>query len=395
MGSDKRQEALSFLLASSECQGYVTFNNILECADSYSLSLQDFDWLSSCIAARGILIYDSAPIPSSSNDINEYDDFAQTDYNVIFNRVIELDPSLLYFVNKAKKIRPPQVKEISQLKYLVQEGNSHARRRMIEMYIRHAIKLALQRSDQFGLDIADTVGDACTGLIIAVDRYDPDSVTAFASYASLWILQNISREQPTQRPLFYYPVHKKEGYYKAYPMLKQYGCSECQDLNKCEKTREMIRYQQEVLDVEDIISASIPVDSLDGIIDNIMNNSDEDDEKHEWQINQIFHYSNYIIDGDDRANITEDGYLSDVTHYALSLLSPKESRILSLRYGIEDGTEWTLEQVGQEYGVTRERIRQIEVKALRKLRHPMKLKKIREKLGVLPLLPRLGGYCRY
>lgn len=377
MENDMRQNALNLLLALSERQGYVTFDNILDCADSFSLPIQDFDWLSSCITMRGILIYDSAPINSSSDNDTEYDDFAQTDYDAIFSRVIELDPTLAHFIEEIKNIRPPQSKEISQLKYLVQEGNSHARSRMIEMHLRHAVRLALQRTEQFGLDIAETIGDACTGLIIAVDRYDPNSSGAFASYASLWILQNISREQSTQRPLFYYPVHKKEGYYTAYPLLKQRGCTECSDLIKCDKAREMIRHQQDADDVEDIISASISVDSLDEIIENIIHNPEEDDESREWRVNQIFYLANSIVVGDDTANIVEARYLSEAIQNVLSSLSPRESRIISLRYGLEDGTEWTLEQVGEEYGVTRERIRQIESKAMKKLRHPTRIKKLR------------------
>lgn len=80
----------------------------------------------------------------------------------------------------------------------------------------------------------------CIGLINAVDRYDPDTSGPFASYAALWIVQNISREQPTQRPLIYYPVHKREGYFSTYPLLKANGCIGCSELQDCSRAVNMV-----------------------------------------------------------------------------------------------------------------------------------------------------------
>ena len=100
---------------------------------------------------------------------------------------------------------------MDQLKYQVQEGNLYARERMIQMHLRFAVRIALQRAETYDCEIADTLQEACIGLIMAVDRYDPDSHGLFGSYASLWILQNIGRAQATQILLLYYRIHKKEG----------------------------------------------------------------------------------------------------------------------------------------------------------------------------------------
>lgn len=88
---------------------------------------------------------------------------------------------------------------------------------MIEMHLRIALRIALQRSETYDMDLEDAIGYACIGLIIAVDKYDPDTSGPFSSYATLWILQNISREQSTQRKLVYYPVHKRMSILQCIP----------------------------------------------------------------------------------------------------------------------------------------------------------------------------------
>lgn len=238
MGTDNRQEAYEYLIGLANKQEYVTFDEIMDCADDHDLPIQDFDWLSNSITLKGILVYSEAPSSASATDEDEYDDFAQSDYEAVYNRIIELSPSLEPFVNGVRDIIPPQRHEIKQLKYQIVDGNEYARSRMIEMHLRIALRVALQRSEVFDMDIEDAIGYACIGLIIAVDKYDPDTFGAFASYATLWILQNISREQSTRRPLVYYPVHQKENYFSMYPILKSHGCIECDDLWQCKKARQ-------------------------------------------------------------------------------------------------------------------------------------------------------------
>ena len=120
---------------------------------------------------------------------------------------------------------------------------------MIEMNLRIALRIAFQRAESYDMEIEDAASYACLGLIMAVYKYDPDSSGPFASYASMWILQNISREQPNRRPLMYYPVHIKEGYFSVYPFLKQYGCIGCSEIQSCNKIREKIMVQLDAMSV--------------------------------------------------------------------------------------------------------------------------------------------------
>lgn len=377
---ENRQTAYENLIALAERQGYVTFENIMDCADEFSLPIQDFDWLSNSITTRGILVYSESPANNVSSEEDDFDDFAQSDYDAVYTRIIELSPSLESFVSYVKSVIPPQRGEIGQLKYQIVDGNAYARERMIEMHLRIALRVALQRAETYDMDIEDAVGYACIGLVTAVDKYDPDTSGAFASYASLWIIQNISRVQSTQRPLVYYPVHQKEGYFTMYPLLKSQGCIGCERLKNCAYAVSVVREKIEcsLEEAKKILDQMIP----DARIEDYLKTSASGDEDV---------YSRDTIMGAVLGSLSTETVLSDEevlstvlrkslqeeVASALSKLTPREERVLRLRYGF-DGRERTLEEVGTEFHVTRERIRQIEVKALRKLRHPSKSKALKE-----------------
>jgi len=339
----------------------------MDCSDNFSLSLQDFDWLANSLTSIGIIIYSESPtLAEQFND--EVDDYAQIDYEIVYSKIKELSPALAPFVDAVREIRPPQRNEIKKIKYQVTEGNLHARDRMIEMYLRLALRIALQRAESYDMDIEDAVSYACIGLITAVDRYDPDSSGPFASYAGMWVWQNISREQPNRRPLIYYPVHIKEGYFSVYPFLKQYGCIGCSKMQSCAEIREkiMARLERSAMSVIEQATA----------IEYIEDSPD------------LFEENNPVLEYSDRLGLAlmklspdtvvsadaalEDVYLGamrEAIGNALKTLTPRERQVVCERYGLVDGVAKTLEEVGSAMDVTRERIRQIETKALRKLRH--------------------------
>ena len=367
MGSDLRQEALTHLINKADEQGYVTFDEIMDCADANSLPIQDFDWLSNAITTRGILVYDEVPTNRVVQDPDDnYEDYAQSDYEYVYNRIIELDDSLTDLVNRVRKIKPPQWKEFSQLKYQVIEGNKHARDRMIEMHLRIALRIALQRTEIYDMDIQDAVGDACIGLVLAVDKYDPEINGAFSSYASMWILQNISRNQPTKRPLVYYPVHKKEQFFSAYSLIKASGYDE--GAMNDEKVKEFLKKELLLTEeqVDDVLIAMIPFESLDNLF---ANNLEEDDFFEDDVYTQIEkrHKTKELKYEPDIEEKIIFSVLKEEIIKALNTLTIREKQVLVLRYGLNDDEAKTLEEVGNEFKVTRERIRQIEAKALRKL----------------------------
>lgn len=379
MGSEKRQEALAYLLEQAEKQGYVTFDNIMDCADSYNLPIQDFDWLSSSITTKGIIVYDEVPITANvTEQDDEYDDYAQSDYEAVYDKIVKMDEALEPFISAVRSIRPPQYREFSQLKYQVIEGNQYARERMIEMHLRVAMRIALQRAEAYDMDIVDAVGEACVGLVTAIDKYNPDTNGAFASYASMWILQNLSRRQSTLRPLMYFPIHKKEEFLSVYPELKAYGCILCPDLWSCEKVRLKVGEQLQSTNeqTEDVISAFLPFESFEELCSMFLENNNVfekhlDDDKN---VPEEFLVEENIDD------LVAGKLLKEQLKEVLGTLTDREEKILDLRFGLNDGRERTLEEVGNWLNITRERVRQIEASALRKLRHPSRSHKLRDYL---------------
>lgn len=383
------ESALANLIQMSSEKGFLVFDDIYDVADRWNLSIRDVDYLSSSIATRGILVYDEAPVTNAAGSSeDDYDDYAQRDYEVVFNRVIELDPGLEDFINTVRAVVPPQAREMDQLKYQVQEGNLYARERVIQMHLRFAVRIALQRAELYDCEIADTLQEACIGLITAVDRYDPDSSGPFGSYASLWILQNISRAQATQRPVVYYPVHKKEGYFTMYPILKESGYLDS-DIWTNPEVRRLIqdRLGCGIDYAEDIINQSMPIESLDDIYEMFLKNIEIDEIQGDVFENIIENgipqdvFQNINSDAfywnDDVCEEIEQRALRKILENLMGELSGREQEILKARYGFEDGVEKTLEEVGQTFGATRERIRQIEAKALRKLSHPTRTRELR------------------
>ena len=390
MGRDLRQEALTYLLDKADKQGYVTFDDIMDCADANSLPIQDFDWLSSAITTRGILVYDEAPTASNriaqDSEDDDYNDYAQSDYESVYDRIIELDESLRDFVTEVRNIKPPQWKEFSQLKYQVTEGNLHARERMIEMHLRIALRIALQRAEAYDMDIQDAVGEACIGLVTAVDKYDPDTNGAFGSYAAMWILQNISRRQPTQRALMYYPVHKKDPYFSAYPLLKAAGYVGDIDAINDSEVYDMLQKKLSFTNeqTEDVIYATIPFESYEETYLMFFENDDVF-EKHDFEENASNLIPEELIIEDDTFDKVSEMMLRKQLLEVLGTLKEREQQIIELRYGLNDGSEKTLEEVGAVFNLTRERIRQIESKALRKLRHPSRSLKLRNYIDYTPI----------
>ena len=121
MEGDNRENAYRHLIKLSEQKGYVLFDDIMDSADRWSLPIQDVDWLSNSITTRGILVYDVAPATARIVDVEDIDDYAQIDYDAVFDRVIKIDSSLESFITEIRNIKPPQTREMDQLKYQVQE----------------------------------------------------------------------------------------------------------------------------------------------------------------------------------------------------------------------------------------------------------------------------------
>lgn len=368
-------ECLNLLLDEAEKTGYLTFDIIMDTTDSFDLPLTDVDRVSEAIQMRGIIVYETDP---SENQIEELEDYSRVDYDEIFRETVEIAEELSYIIEFIKELPPPQYKEVSILSAQIANGNDYARERLIFLHMRVVIKIALSMSKQHELDLVDAVSCGFAGLITAVDRYDNNGFSAFQSYASMWIQQSIQRECAPTWFQFYHPVHVKDKILSMMQVLVSEFDELVQDLHRQPSNEELIeniiyndkfydlgyekileyinliRIQKyNIFDVDEII-AMMEDEELDISFDSLIENEDA-------------LFSN-----------AEIHLLRESINEVLAALSDREREILVLRNGLENGNPMTLEEVGQIFNVTRERIRQIEAKALRKLRHPSRSKLLKE-----------------
>lgn len=346
-----RDTALSNLIALAQRQGYVLTDDILDEGDD--LSLMDIDWLSSALVSKGVLVYDEAPAikDTVSTSAAETYDYAQSDYEETYKKAIALSPESQGIIDSIKSILPPQRGEFDTLKYQVVDGNSYARQRVIEMHLRFAVRVAVSFVERYGIQFEDAFSLACIGLVTAVDKYDPDTDGSIGSFISYYMMQVINREMPLPCKEVYYPVHVKERWTPVYLQLKKDGCVGCNDLPCCKYEKEKIKETFPDIsfpDIQEMIRMSMSEISLSELAEN------EEEPTTTSALEQI------SVD-------LKQHEQTKALNKALETLTPREKDVMILRYGLLDDNPFTLEEVGQKYSVTRERIRQIEAKALRKL----------------------------
>lgn len=365
----KVADCQQLLIAESEKKGFLTFDDIMDMSDAHSLSVSEVDQLSEALEIRGIIIYETAP---SGNHIDHFEDYSRIDYEAIFKEVVSLSPELEYIVDLIRKLPPPQYGEISALTAQVSAGNAYARERLILIHLRVVLKIALSMAKSHQYDIANTVSAGFVGLIIAVDKFDPDGFSAFQSYASLWIQQNINRECNPIWMEYYFPAHYKEKMLPAYERYLNHWCVDCLPGSLCETLVSEIANELDIPfeQVTEYLTAAINQSEKHLYLSNYF---DENDCGEEQDLPQDLILSDNMLFDSISASISRQALLD-----VLDSLTPKEANVIRLRTGFDDGQPLTLEDVGTMYGVTRERIRQIEAKALRKMRHPTKAKKIRD-----------------
>ena len=249
-------------------------------------------------------------------------------------------------------------------------GNTFAKERLILIHLRVALKIALSMAKLHQYDIANAVSAGFVGLIIAVDRFDPDGFSAFQSYASLWIQQNINRECNPIWMEYYFPAHYKEKMLPAYERYLNHWCGDCIPGSVCETL---------VSEIADSLEISFSEAGEAAAIRQAENHLYLSDYFEESDCEEPLPWPQELIQPDDllfekvAVSMARNALLN-----ALGSLTPKEADVIRLRTGFDDNRPLTLEDVGAIYGVTRERIRQIEAKALRKLGHPSKAKKLKD-----------------
>ena len=316
------------------------------------------------LAGENILVPldDLAPDAGELENIEEIteEDIASTEAMV---DTFSTDDPVRMYLKEIGKIPLLTPEEETHLAMQMAEGNEDAKRRMAEANLRLVVSIA-KRYVGRGLLFLDLIQEGNLGLIKAVEKFDYTKGYKFSTYATWWIRQAITRAIADQARTIRIPVHMVETINKVIRVSRQL----LQELGH-EPTPEEIakEMQMPVEKVRDILKIAQEPVSLETPI------GEEEDS----------HLGDFIPDEDasEPSEAASFSLLREQLMDVLDTLTPREKKVLELRFGLADGRTRTLEEVGKEFNVTRERIRQIEAKALRKLRHPSRSKKLKDFLS--------------
>ena len=307
-----------------------------------------------------ILKDDDADMEPDIEDLEEVEDIKLDDLDFNNMEGVSVDDPVRMYLREIGKIPLLSYEEELELAKRILKGDEEAKQKLAESNLRLVVSIAKKYVGR-GMLFLDLIQEGNMGLIKAVEKFDYTKGYKFSTYATWWIRQAITRAIADQARTIRIPVHMVETINKlirtSRHLLQQNGR---------EPTPEEIAKEVEIL-VEKVMEtpkiAQDPV-SLETPI------GEEDDS----------HLGDFIQDEDSPAPQDSAAYtlLKEQLEDVMETLTPREAKVLRLRFGLEDGKARTLEEVGKEFMVTRERIRQIEAKALRKLRHPSRSKKLRD-----------------
>jgi RNA polymerase primary sigma factor len=272
------------------------------------------------------------------------------------------DPVRMY-LKEIGKVSLLSVEDEIELAKRMAEGDEDAEKKMAEANLRLVVSIA-KRYVGRGMLFLDLIQEGNLGLIKAVEKFDYTKGYKFSTYATWWIRQAITRAIADQARTIRIPVHMVETINKVIRISRQLLQELGHDPTPEEIAEEMNMPVEKVRDILKIAQEPVSLETPIG---------EEEDS----------HLGDFIPDEDasEPAEAASFTLLKEQLTEVLSTLTPREEKVLRLRFGIEDGRTRTLEEVGKEFNVTRERIRQIEAKALRKLRHPSRSKKLKDFLN--------------
>lgn len=275
------------------------------------------------------------------------------------------DDSVRLYLREIGKIPLLNAEEELALAQKVVSGDKRAKDQMAEANMRLVVSIAKRYSGR-GLDFLDLIQEGNTGLLRAVEKFDPDKGFKFSTYATWWIRQAITRAIADQARTIRIPVHMVETINKLLRTQRRMT----QDLNREPTIEELAKeLEMEPEKVEYVMKIKQDITSLDAGVG-------RDDGEDDTVLGDFIEDEDAASPEDSAAN----QLLKEQVQEILDVLTEREQKILKMRFGLDDGKSHTLEEVGQEFSVTRERIRQIEAKALAKLRKHKDAKKLYEYL---------------
>lgn len=346
LSEQKLNEILKQLIDSYSYKGAITTNALCDVLEKYETTPAQVDYVYKSIAEVGIQIIDEA-----ERDKELYEQ-ALSD--------ISLDDPVKMYLKDIGEVPLLSADDEIELARKIQEGDEEAKKKLSEANLRLVVSIA-KRYVGRGMLFLDLIQEGNIGLMKAVEKFDYQKGFKFSTYATWWIRQAITRAIADQARTIRIPVHMVETINKLTRVSRILLQTLGREPTPAEIAAEMGVSEERVREIQKIAQDPVSLETPIG---------EEEDS----------HLGDFIED--DRAITPSDSVsttmLKETLLSVLNSLTPREEKVLRLRYGVDDGRPRTLEEVGKEFNVTRERIRQIEAKALRKLRHPSRSKHLKD-----------------
>ena len=341
--------------------GTLTYGELVEALQTQDLSPDEIDNMYDMFSTKGIeIIDDSNSVDQQDDDVDLDDKDEEVEIDLSVPEGVSIDDPVRMYLKEIGRVPLLTAEEEVALAKRMQDGDEVAQKRLAEANLRLVVSIA-KRYVGRGMLFLDLIQEGNLGLIKAVEKFDYTKGYKFSTYATWWIRQAITRAIADQARTIRIPVHMVETINKlirvSRQLLQQLGREPTpEEIAKAmeitvERVREIMKIAQEPVSLETPIG-------------------EEEDS----------HLGDFIEDQDAPAPADAASFmlLKEQLEEVLDRLTPREEKVLRLRFGLDDGRARTLEEVGQNFGVTRERIRQIEAKALRKLRHPSRSRKLKD-----------------
>ncbi|HBN81063.1 MAG TPA: RNA polymerase sigma factor RpoD [Ruminococcaceae bacterium] len=361
METPDKKTVIKDLIELGKSKGQLSTKEILDALGELDFEPEQIEKFYDTLEAQGVeIIEDFANLPLEDLDITTPADENEEAESSLSNEGIAIDDPVKVYLKEIGRVPLLSPEEEIDLAIRISEGDEAAKKRLSEANLRLVVSIAKRYLGR-GMQFLDLIQEGNLGLIKAVEKFDYTKGFKFSTYATWWIRQAITRAIADQARTIRIPVHMVETINKVKKVSSQLlhtnGHEPTADEISAEldmpvdKVREIMRVAQEPVSLETPIG-------------------EEEDS----------HLGDFIPDDEAPApaDAASHTLLKEQLGEVLDTLTPREEKVLRLRFGLEDGRSRTLEEVGKEFNVTRERIRQIEAKALRKLRHPSRSKKLKD-----------------
>ncbi len=354
-----KDEKVNKILKKAKEQGKITYGDLAKELDD--VNPEQIDKVFDAFEELGVnLLSDDMDEEPDIEDLKEVEDLKLDEITETSYEGINVDDPVRMYLREIGRIPLLTFEQELDLAKRILEGDEEARKELAESNLRLVVSIAKKYVGR-GMLFLDLIQEGNMGLIKAVEKFDYTKGFKFSTYATWWIRQAITRAIADQARTIRIPVHMVETINKlirtSRHLLQQLG----REPSPEEIAVEMEIPVEKVMEIQKIAQDPVSLETPIG---------EEDDS----------HLGDFIQDDDSPAPHDSAAYtlLKEQLEEVMNTLTPREAKVLKLRFGLEDGKARTLEEVGREFEVTRERIRQIEAKALRKLRHPSRSKKLRD-----------------